>query len=91
MEGLPRFSRVDLKVYFPRAKLPPDANYDRDFDQTVRHGWIHEDGDDSYLTTKGLETVEAGFGGKALPRGAAALGRARRRKTKRARPTEKTS
>ena len=58
-EGLGRFSRGDLKLYFGKAKEPPPANYDRDFSVAVRSGWIHEDGGESYLTSKGLETVEA--------------------------------
>ena len=69
VEELPRLSRADLKNYFELAKLVPSSNYDRDFTAVVKLGWIHEDGDDSYLTTKGLEAVEAGFGGKQLPRG----------------------
>jgi hypothetical protein len=68
-EGIGRFSRGDLKPYFSKAKEPPPANYDRDFSAAVRSGWIHEDGAESYLTSKGLETVEAGFAGKAMPRG----------------------
>ena len=71
-EGATRFSRADLKPYFGKAKEPPPANYDRDFSGAVRSGWIHEDGAESYLTSKGLEAVEAGFGGKARPRGRAA-------------------
>jgi hypothetical protein len=71
-EGDSRFSRADLKSYFGKAKEPPPANYDRDFAAAVRQGWIHEDGAESYLTSKGLEAVEAGFGGKARPRGRAA-------------------
>ncbi len=70
-EGEPRFSRADLRSYFGKAKEPPPANYDRDFNAAVREGWIHEDGAESYLTSKGLEAVEAGFGGKARPRGRA--------------------
>jgi len=70
-EGEPRFSRADLRSYFGKAKEPPPANYDRDFAAAVREGWIHEDGAESYLTSKGLEAVEAGFGGKARPRGRA--------------------
>jgi hypothetical protein len=63
-EGQPRFARGDLQRYFAIAKLPPSSNYDRDFVETVRKGWIHEDGADSYLTSKGLEAVEAGFPGE---------------------------
>jgi hypothetical protein len=84
-EGNPRFSKADLKAYFARAKLPPSANYDRDFGEAVRAGWIHEDGAESYLTTKGIEAIEAGFdvrrnsNGK---KGRAARGRKSARKKK---------
>jgi hypothetical protein len=70
-EGLSRFSRGDLKTYFSKAKESPPGNYDRDFNNAVKVGWIHEDGSESYLTSKGLEAVEAGFGGRGLPRGRA--------------------
>ena len=62
-EGQPRFSREDLETYFAKAKEPPAANYYRDFMEAVKKGWIHEDGAESYLTTRGLEAVEAGFEG----------------------------
>jgi len=70
-EGLARFSKDDLKQYFPKAKLPPPQNFDRDYGRAAKAGWIYDDGADSYLTSKGLEAAEAGFGGKGLPRGAA--------------------
>jgi len=60
-ESKPRFSRADLEAYFAKAKETPPANYDRDFAETVRKGWIHEDGDESYVTSKGIEVVESGF------------------------------
>lgn len=63
-EGQSRFSRGDLKSYFPKAKLPPAGNFDRDFTEAVRRGWIHEDESDSYLTTRGIEAVESGFEGE---------------------------
>ena len=56
-EGLSRFSRDDLKSYFATAKQQPSANYDRDFVEAVRKGWIHENGADSYLTSKGVEEL----------------------------------
>jgi hypothetical protein len=62
-EGLSRFSRGDLESYFGKAKLSPAGNYDRDFGKAVSKAWIHEDGADSYLTTKGVEAVENGFDG----------------------------
>src|SRR5689334_20992378 len=58
-EALSRFARDDLRPYFAKAKQPPAGNYDRDFVEAVRKGWIHEDGADSYLTTKGVEVVES--------------------------------
>ena len=81
-EDLPRFSRADLRGYFSKAKLTPPSTYDREFTKAVKLGWIHEEGDDSYLTTKGLEAVEAGFGGKQLPRGKAVAKRRRGRARK---------
>lgn len=72
VEGLARFAKDDLRPYFAKARQVAPQNYDRDFRQAVQLGWIFEDGADSYLTSKGLEAVEAGFGGKGLPRGAAA-------------------
>lgn len=60
-EGVSRFGRDDLKPYFATAKQPPAANFDRDFVEAVKKGWIHEDASDSYLTTKGIEAVESGF------------------------------
>lgn len=63
-ENNPRFSRSDLETYFAKAKLPPAGNYSRDFNEAVRAGWIHEDGSESYLTTKGIEAIENGFVGE---------------------------
>jgi hypothetical protein len=80
VEGLARFSRSDLESYFAKAKQPPPGNYGRDFQQAVSLGWIYEDGNDSYLTTKGLEAVEAGFAGKAQPRGSAVKKRSVRKR-----------
>jgi len=60
-EGQPRFARGDLLSYFSKAKEPPPANFDRDFANAVKYGWIHEDGAESYLTSKGLEAVESEF------------------------------
>jgi hypothetical protein len=71
VEGLARFAKDDLRGYFAKAKQPAPQNFDRDFRQAVSLGWIYEDSADSYITSKGLEAVEAGFGGKALPRGSA--------------------
>jgi hypothetical protein len=54
VEGQSRFAKADLKPYFAAAKEKPAANYDRDFSQAVKFGWIHEDGSDSYLTSRAL-------------------------------------
>ena len=63
-QNLPRFGRDDLKSYFATGKETPAANYDRDFVEAIRKGWIHEDGADSYLTSKGIEAIESGFEGE---------------------------
>ena len=85
IEGIHRFSRDDLGGYFAKAKERPPENYDRDFRKAVRLGWIYEDGTESYLTSKGLEAVEAGFANKGQPRGTAAKApKARRGKAKKA-------
>ncbi len=62
-ESIPRFTRDDLKGYFAKAKEQPPTNYDRDFVEAVKKGWIHEDGAESYVTSKGIEAVESGFAG----------------------------
>jgi hypothetical protein len=79
-----RFSREDLEPYFGKAHLGEPANYDRDFSAAVEKGWIHESGDQSYITTSGIEVVERGFEGeRAYVRGgrkkAAAKGDAKKR------------
>ena len=68
-EGSSRFSRDDLKEYFGRAREHPPKNYTRDFHEAVKKGWIHEDGSDSYITSKGVEAIEAGFTGERRYRG----------------------
>lgn len=67
-EGIARFSRGDLEAYFMRAKLAPPTNYDRDFVNAVKEGWIHEDDAESYLTSTGIEAVESGFALERPPR-----------------------
>ena len=67
-EGNPRFARNDLKSYYSKAKLQPPQNFDRDFNNAVKLGYIYEDGSESYLTSKGLEAVEAGFAVKTQPK-----------------------
>lgn len=82
-EGVPRFGRDDLKAYFAKAKEQPPRNYDRDFVEAVKRGWIHEDGDDSYVTSKGIEAVESGFAGERKY-----IKRARRPRTMRGSPAK---
>jgi hypothetical protein len=60
-EGHSRFSRDDLEAYFSKAHETPPSLYNRDFVSAVRKGWLHEDGADSYITSKGIEEVESGF------------------------------
>jgi len=60
-EGQSRFSREDLEAYFGKAHVTPPTLYNRDFVNAVRKGWLHEDGADSYITSKGIEEVESGF------------------------------
>lgn len=60
-EGKPRFARADLESYFAKARELPPANFDRDFANTVKNAWIHEDENQSYITSKGIEAVESGF------------------------------
>lgn len=60
-ENQPSFSRDDLKRYYPLSREHPPANYDRDFVSAIQKGWIHEDGPNSYITSKGIEAVAAGF------------------------------
>jgi hypothetical protein len=66
VEGLSRFAKEDIRPYFAKAKQHPPKNFDRDYQQAVKQGWIYDDDAESYLTSKGLEAVEAGFGGKRL-------------------------
>ncbi len=67
----PHFARSDLKPYFAAAKVAAPKNYDRDFTEVAREGWIHEEGNQSYLTSSGEAAVREGFGGKGKPRGKA--------------------
>jgi hypothetical protein len=83
-----RFSRDDLENYFGTARLDPPGNYDRDFASAVERGWLHENGDQSYITTSGIEAVEVGFEGrKRLKRPAAARRRGTAKKSGKKRST----
>ena len=83
-ESRPRFARENLKEYFSRAKEKPPANFDRDFVEAVKKGWLHEDDSESYITTKGIEAVELGFPSDGKP-----AGPARRPSRKRREPAKK--
>jgi hypothetical protein len=63
-QNQPTFSRDDLKQYYVLSRENPPGNYDRDFVNAVRQGWIHEENDNSYITSRGIEAVESGFAGK---------------------------
>jgi hypothetical protein len=60
-QNLPTFSRPALAEYYATSREKPPKNFDRDFVEAVKRGWIHEDGDNSYITSKGLEVVESNF------------------------------
>lgn len=60
-ENLPTFEREDLRQYYKVSRENPPANFDRDFVAAVTRGWIHEQSDNSYITSKGIEAVESGF------------------------------
>ena len=79
-ENEPRFSRNDIKGYFAKAKENPPTNFDRDFVDAVKKGWIHEDGGQSYITSRGIEIIESGFTGERkyqIHKAAARLSRAK--------------
>jgi|ERR1039457_2777701 hypothetical protein len=63
-----KFSRDDLKQYYEISRENPPKNFIRDFVEVVRRGWIQEEGDNSYITTKGIEAVESGFAGSRKKR-----------------------
>ncbi len=92
-EGISRFSSDDLKEYFGKAREHPPQNYSRDFREAVKRGWIHEDDSDSYITSKGIEAVEAGFTGERRYRGrptrTSSRRQTRRRIGKRAKETKR--
>lgn len=66
VEGVQRFGRNDLKAYFSLAKQNPPSNFDRDFVKAVKRGWLHEDGEDSYITSRGMEAIASGFPGDVV-------------------------
>jgi hypothetical protein len=60
-ENKPNFARADLQPYYLLSKETPPGNYDRDFVNAVKKGWVHEENESSYVTSKGIEAVESGF------------------------------
>lgn len=66
VEGLETFARQELKAYFAKARISPPANFDRDFAKAVDAGWIHEDGENTYLTNSGDQLVANGFEGERV-------------------------
>ncbi len=60
----PKFSPDDLKQYFETIHESPPKWYTRDFGEAVKKGWIHEEGENSYITSRGIEAVEGGFPGE---------------------------
>lgn len=64
VEGITNFARQDLKPYFAKARIAPPGNFDRDFAKAVDAGWIHEDGDNSYLTSSGDQLIDNAFEGE---------------------------
>lgn len=85
-DNQPRFSRGNLEHYFGLAKEKPPGNYDRDFVEAVKNGWIHEDGTESYITSKGIEAVEAGF--SVQPRGGRATKTTSQKRKQKSRPSK---
>jgi hypothetical protein len=65
-QNLPTFSRTQLAEYYATSREKPPKNFDRDFVEAVKRGWIHEDGENSYITSKGLEVVESDFSDTAV-------------------------
>jgi hypothetical protein len=80
-QGKTKFSRDDIKQYYQMSREHPPKNYDRDFLEVVRRGWIHEDRDNSYITTRGMEAIESGFTGRDKPSKPSGSLRKRKKKT----------
>jgi hypothetical protein len=57
------FSLEDIKSLFRRARESTPKNFNRDFEKVIQAGWVDEaeDKGEYYLTTKGLDALEAGF------------------------------
>jgi hypothetical protein len=82
-QSLTKFSREDLKQYYQMSREHPPRNYDRDFVEVVRRGWIHEDDGNSYITSKGIEAVESGFSARESRSKLAKIVRKAKKKTAR--------
>jgi len=79
-EGEEHFSSSDLSGYFAKAKLPaPGPNYKRDYNNAVKAAWIHDDGDQSYLTQEGERAVDSAFEGLGSRRGGSVAGKKRKK------------
>jgi hypothetical protein len=78
-EGKDTFTLEDIKPLFRRAREATPKNLSRDFDVVVRAGWADqaEEKGEYYLTTKGLETLDAGFNKDRPARKGANAGSAR--------------
>lgn len=59
--GKQRFSRDDLSKVYSEGKLTPDPHFARDVGRLVKAGLVHEAGENSYITSTGIETVEGNF------------------------------
>ncbi|HYH74863.1 MAG TPA: hypothetical protein VD735_02780 [Candidatus Saccharimonadales bacterium] len=57
------FSLEDIRSLFQRARETTPKNLSRDFEKVIQVGWVDESEDNGkyYLTTKGLDALEAGF------------------------------
>ena len=62
-EGINKFAPGDIRPYFAKARLTPPGNFDRDFASAVEKGWIHQDGENSYMTQTGASLVDSDFSG----------------------------
>lgn len=64
VEGAASFTRDDVKARFMAAREPLPANFPRDFNWTIKNGWIaavHGEPENFYVTSKGELAVEQKF------------------------------
>lgn len=85
-QNVASFKRDDLRSYYTASRENPPKNFDRDFVEAVKKGWIHEDADNSYITSKGIEAVASGFAGgdEKQSRNASLAKKKKKKKKKRA-------